>query len=215
MRVVEFHDISHWEAHGNVAPIMTPERWKQIEKLYHSALKLEPGQRTAFLKEGCPGDEALRQEVESLLAHEPQAESTIEATAQEMAGKRVQSLVGQQFGPYKILSPLGTGGMGEVYLAQDPRLERTVALKILPTEFASDRERMQRFVREARAASALKHPTWQPSTKWVNSMACSSLPWSMWRARRWRPGFKAAEIPHPVRRPADHPLPWREGIQKT
>lgn len=75
-----------------------------------------------------------------------------------MAEKRVQTLVGQQFGPYKILSPLGTGGMGEVYLAQDPRLERTVALKILPTEFASDRDWMRRFIREAKAASALEHP---------------------------------------------------------
>jgi len=142
---------------------MKPEKWQQIERLYHAALKHEPSQRAAFLQEACAGDEDLRQEVESLLAHEPQAESFIEApalqvTAQVMAGKQVQPLVGQQFGPYKILSPLGVGGMGEVYLAQDPRLERTVALKILPTELASDRDRMQRFVREARAASALKHP---------------------------------------------------------
>jgi serine/threonine protein kinase len=75
-----------------------------------------------------------------------------------MAENRAQSLVGRQVGPYKIHSLLGVGGMGEVYLAQDPRLDRTIALKILPTELASDPERIQRFIREARAASGLKHP---------------------------------------------------------
>ena len=67
-------------------------------------------------------------------------------------------MVGRQVGPYKIQSLLGVGGMGEVYLAQDPRLDRDIALKILPTELASDSDRMRRFVREAKAASALKHP---------------------------------------------------------
>ena len=75
-----------------------------------------------------------------------------------MAQNRAQSLVGRQVGPYKIHSLLGVGGMGEVYLAQDPRLDRDIALKILPTELASDPARIQRFIREARAASGLKHP---------------------------------------------------------
>ena len=137
--------------------------WQQIEKLYHSALEHEPRQREAFLREACAGDEALRREVESLLAHQPQAESFIEAPALEVAAKgmaenRAPSLVGRQVGPYKIHSLLGVGGMGEVYLAQDPRLDRAIALKILPTELASDPDRMRRFVREAKAASALKHP---------------------------------------------------------
>ena len=141
---------------------MTPERWKQIEKIYHAALEVEPKERSAFLDQACAGDAALRQEVESLLAHEQPAESFIEAPALEVLANvktenRNQSLIGRQIGPYKVLSLLGMGGMGEVYLAQDPRLERTVALKILPTELASDPERMRRFVREARAASALKH----------------------------------------------------------
>ncbi len=142
---------------------MTPQRWKQIEQLYHAALKLEPGQRAVFLQEGCAGDEDLRREVESLLAHEPQGESFIEASAlegaaQAMAEKRVQSLVGRQLGAYKILSLLGAGGMGEVYRARDTRLDRTVALKTLPGEVAADQERMRRFTREAKAASALSHP---------------------------------------------------------
>jgi serine/threonine protein kinase len=102
-------------------------------------------------------------EVESLLAHQPQAESFIEAPALEVAAKgmaqnRAQSLVGQQVGPYQIHSLLGVGGMGEVYLAQDPRLDRAIALKILPAELASDPDRIRRFTREARAASGLKHP---------------------------------------------------------
>jgi eukaryotic-like serine/threonine-protein kinase len=75
-----------------------------------------------------------------------------------MAQDQAQSLVGRQVGPYKIHSLLGVGGMGEVYLAQDPRLDRTIALKILPTELASEPARIQRFIREARAASGLKHP---------------------------------------------------------
>ncbi len=140
---------------------MTPGRWQQIEKLYNSALKREPSQRLAFLQEACAGDEALRQEVESLLAHQKEAESFIETPevrTKEMAESSAQSMVGRQIGPYKVLSLLGAGGMGEVYVAQDPGLERTIALKILPAELALDRGRMHRFTREARAASALKHP---------------------------------------------------------
>ena len=92
-----------------------------------------------------------------------QAESFIEVPALEVAAKgmaqnQAQSLVGRQVGPYKIHSLLGVGGMGEVYLAQDPRLDRAIALKILPTELASDPDRIRRFIREARAASGLKHP---------------------------------------------------------
>ena len=75
-----------------------------------------------------------------------------------MAEDRAQSLVEKRLGPYKILSLLGVGGMGKVYLAQDPRLDRTIALKILPTELASDQDLIRRFIREAKAASALKHP---------------------------------------------------------
>src|SRR4249920_1803679 len=112
---------------------MRPERWQQIEKLYHSALKQEASHRTAFLKEACAGDEDLRREVESLLAQQPQAESFIESpalevTAQAMAETRARSMVGRQLGAYKILSLLGAGGMGEVYRAKDTRLDRTVAI---------------------------------------------------------------------------------------
>ena len=128
---------------------MTPERWQQIEKLYHSALKLEANSRTAFLEEACAGDEDLRHEVESLLAQQPQAESIVEAsalgvTAQAMAEKRGQSLVGRQLGAYQILSLLGAGGMGEVYKAQDTRLNRTVAIKVLPRHLSERVDLRQR-----------------------------------------------------------------------
>jgi eukaryotic-like serine/threonine-protein kinase len=142
---------------------MTPDRWQQIEKIYHSALELAENKRSAFLEKACAGDEGLRREVESLLAQEEQAGSFIEAPALAMAAQgqaqdHAHSWAGQQMGSYKILSLLGSGGMGEVYLARDSRLDRTVALKILPAQVASDQDRMRRFTREARAASALKHP---------------------------------------------------------
>jgi len=143
---------------------MTPERWQQVENLYHLVLKQEPSSRAAFLKEACAGDEALRREVESLLAQQKHAESFIETPAVEVAAKGMVGNPAQSFGvekhigPYRVLTLLGVGGMGEVYLAYDPRLERNVALKILSAELASDAERIRRFVREAKAASALKHP---------------------------------------------------------
>jgi serine/threonine protein kinase/Tol biopolymer transport system component len=142
---------------------MTPERWQQIESLYHLVLKQGLSRRKAYLQETCAGDAELRREVESLLVQGAEAENFIERPAVEVAAslmqeKRIQSLIGHQLGSYKVLSLLGVGGMGEVYLAQDQRLERTVALKILPTELASDPDRMRRFVREAKAACSLKHP---------------------------------------------------------
>src|SRR5439155_7940607 len=142
---------------------MTPDRWQQIEKIYHSALELEESQRVAFLEKACAGDEALRQEVESLLRSERSGNSFIEEPALEVAGRifaqeNPESLLGQQLGSYQILSLLGTGGMGVVYKARDPRLKRTVAIKVLPADQVSDPERKRRFVQEARAASALNHP---------------------------------------------------------
>jgi eukaryotic-like serine/threonine-protein kinase len=142
---------------------MTPERWQQIEQLYHKALKLDSGQRAAFLQEACARDKALRVEVESLLGCEEDAKSFIEAPALEMAANvmaedRTQSMVGRQLSSYKILSLLGVGGMGEVYRARDTKLRREVALKVLPEAFADDPERVARFRREARMVAALNHP---------------------------------------------------------
>jgi serine/threonine protein kinase/lipopolysaccharide biosynthesis regulator YciM len=142
---------------------MKPEHWQQLDQVLEAALERSPDKRAAFLAEACAGDESLRQKVESLLRSEEAAEGFIETPAAPLAfgvlaDKQAHSLIGQQLGQYKILSPLGAGGMGEVYLAQDARLGRKVALKLLPAQFTFDADRVRRFEREGRAASALNHP---------------------------------------------------------
>jgi len=142
---------------------MYPERWKQVERLYYSSLEREEDQRAAFLTAACAGDDSLRREVDSLLAHQSQARDMLESPVMEIAAKiyagdQADSLIGRSLGSYELLSRLGAGGMGEVYQARDTRLDRTVALKILPAVFATDEERMRRFICEAKAASALNHP---------------------------------------------------------
>src|SRR5262249_32731337 len=142
---------------------MEPERWQQIESLYYAALDRDAAQRASFLDEACAGDEELRREVESLLAVHEQAEGflgtpALEVAAQVIAENQDQTMAGQMISHYRGLSLLGAGGMGEVYLAEDTRLGRKVALKLLPQKFTQDRERVLRFQQEARAASALNHP---------------------------------------------------------
>jgi serine/threonine protein kinase len=142
---------------------MTPERWQQIERLYHLALAREVSQRATFLEEACRGDETLRQEIESLLSHEEPANKFMDAPgmavlAQAVAQDRVGSMIGQQLGAYQILSLLGAGGMGEVYRAEDTRLDRIVAIKVLPEHLSSTPQVRERFEREAKAISSLNHP---------------------------------------------------------
>ena len=137
--------------------------WQSTEQLYHAALELQESQRAAFLEQACAGDESLRQEIESLLAREQQVENFMEEPALEVAAKRlandqVRSLVGRQIGSYKILSLLGAGGMGEVFLAQDTKLDRKVALKFLSEEIQQDPAARRRFLQEAKSAAALDHP---------------------------------------------------------
>src|SRR5262245_45390088 len=142
---------------------MTPERYKEVGQLYRAALEVEPERRAAFLVEACSRDEALRQEVESLLRFATGSGGLMDQPALDIAAKAIAEdqpwfPVGQSLGHYRILSLLGKGGMGEVYCARDTKLDRTVALKLLPVELAANQERMRRFVREAKAASALNHP---------------------------------------------------------
>src|SRR5262245_27624556 len=142
---------------------MESERWRQIESLYYAALERDATERAAFLTEACADDEELLRELESLLAVHEQAEGFMAAPALEVAARVIaedqgQTMTGQMIGHYQVLSLLGPGGMGEVYLAEDTRLGRKVALKLLPQIFTQDRERVLRFKQEARAASALNHP---------------------------------------------------------
>ena len=131
--------------------------------MYHSALGREESQRAGYLREACAGDESLRREVESLLAQEGGASGFLEAPALEAAARMFskeqgESLIGRQVGSYQILSLLGVGGMGEVYLAHDSKLRRDVAIKVLPTTFVHNSERLARFQREARMLASLNHP---------------------------------------------------------
>jgi non-specific serine/threonine protein kinase len=139
------------------------DRWATAKRIHQAALERHASQRAVFLDEACAGDEALRRQVESLLAYEEDAERFMESPALEVSARSVSDdrgsrLVGRTLTHYQVESLLGAGGMGEVYLARDPRLERAVALKILPLDLAFDADRMQRFTREAKAASALNHP---------------------------------------------------------
>jgi len=143
---------------------MKNERWQQVESLYHATLEKDPRERSAFLVHACDGDETLRREVESLLAFDAHAEQFIESPALEVAVKMMADessksiAAGDRFNQYRILSQLGAGGMGEVYLAEDTSLRRKVALKFLPVVLTKDKAHLRRFEVEARAVAALSHP---------------------------------------------------------
>jgi serine/threonine-protein kinase len=142
---------------------MNPERWQQVERLYNEALQHEGAERSAFLDEACQGDPTLRREVESLLSYDEPAKNFIEEAAiglaaRHMAEDSAAQLVGQQVGSYRILSRLGAGGMGEVYLAEDATLDRNVAIKFLSLGSQTDEQARGRLIREAQAAAKLDHP---------------------------------------------------------
>ena len=138
---------------------MTPERWQQVEEVLQSALDLPWSERATFIADLCANDQELKEEAASLLDAHEDAGNFIETPA---LAQDAHILLGdttiREVGQYSIIRALGSGGMGEVYLAQDRRLDRLVALKVLPAYFASDVQRLRRFQREARAASALNHP---------------------------------------------------------
>src|SRR6185503_18544697 len=140
---------------------MTPERWQAVDRIYHAALARDVAARATFLADACAGDDALRREVESLLAQPSRAARFMSTPAAARAGELLgndASLIGRMLGPYAIQARLGAGGMGEVYRARDTKLGRDVAIKILPRVFTNDLDRLKRFEREARVLASLNHP---------------------------------------------------------
>src|SRR3982751_2054283 len=117
---------------------MNQELWRKVEDLFHAALERAPESRQAFLDSACDGDTGLRRQVEFLLSKEERAGSFLDVPPMDdmTVSMAAGSLLNRQFGAYRIVSPLGAGGMGEVYRAHDSKLARDVAIKILPAEFA-------------------------------------------------------------------------------
>jgi tRNA A-37 threonylcarbamoyl transferase component Bud32 len=141
---------------------VTPERWRQINDLFHRALEREAADREAFLREAARDDPDLLKEVKSLLASHHTQAGFLEEPAWGVAAAMLleeDSLTGRTIGPYRVLEEIGRGGMGIVYAAEDTRLGRTVALKALPREYSHDPVRRARLTREAKAAAALSHPS--------------------------------------------------------
>jgi serine/threonine protein kinase/Tol biopolymer transport system component len=143
--------------------MITHDRWQRIKEIFQSAQELGATERLDFLNEVCGDDEAMREEVEALLTADTGNDDFLSSPAYEfaagmLADEESEFSPGQQLGRYEILCLLGAGGMGQIYLAHDPQLDRKIALKLISREFATDTRRVHRFEQEARAASALNHP---------------------------------------------------------
>ena len=143
---------------------MKAERLKKVEEIYHAALEIQPTDRKSFLVESCGEDIELLREVESLLSFNRTSDAILNSPPGALAAEMFTNkdmygdLIGKEIRHYKIIELLGRGGMGEVYLAEDTKLRRKIALKLLPPQFSTDPERKKRFVKEAWAISALNHP---------------------------------------------------------
>jgi eukaryotic-like serine/threonine-protein kinase len=141
---------------------MPDEYWENLKEIFHAALALAPDERAAYLEKASDGDPALLQAVESLLKSHEETDNFVDAPAYQAAAEMLidgaEFKAGQTVAHYRILSLLGEGGMGKVYLAEDTKLHRKVSLKFLSTTFTQDYERLRRFEQEARAISALNHP---------------------------------------------------------
>ena len=146
--------------------MISKDRWDRVESLYHAALDRDPDSRATFLDEACGDDVELRSEIDSLMKFDGSAAKFIETPAMELEAKAIAAegdsrsakLLLKEIGPYRLLSIISHGGMGDVFLGVDTRLDRKVAIKLLSTEFTADAERILRFKQEARTTSTLSHP---------------------------------------------------------
>jgi hypothetical protein len=146
---------------------MTPERWQMVREILQSAMDLRPQERDAFLDRECASDPSLRVDLDAMLSIQgkldPQflefpAAEQVRSSSSTDAGNAILA-AGTRLGPYEVEALLGAGGMGEVYRARDTRLNRTVAIKIIPRSLSTDLARLQRFEREARAIAAIQLPS--------------------------------------------------------
>jgi serine/threonine protein kinase len=141
---------------------MLEAHWENLKEIFHAALSLHPGERPSYLQQACNGDAELRKAVESLLKSHEETNHFVDTPAYQAAAEMLVDdadfKANQIVGHYRIISLLGEGGMGTVYLAEDTKLHRRVALKFLSRKFTQDEERLRRFEQEACAASALNHP---------------------------------------------------------
>lgn len=160
--------IGTWQRLGSAArslphKLLKNDSWEKLKDIFQEALERPPHLREQFLSEACGGDDEMRDEIRQLLASFDQDDEFMESpaigeVAEAIVGKRDTLKKGQRVQRYQIIEKIGAGGMGEVFLALDTELERRVALKVLPQIFAGDETRVSRFIREAKAASALNHP---------------------------------------------------------
>jgi len=142
---------------------MTPERWREVERIFHGALDRDPSMRSAYLDAACAGDADLRHDVDSLLGAHDSDERVLESSAlkhaaRDLARDAPRLSPGQRLGAYELIERIGAGGMGEVWRALDPPLRRHVAIKVLAAHYSRDPDRLRRFEQEAQAAGMLNHP---------------------------------------------------------
>jgi serine/threonine protein kinase len=138
--------------------MMTPERWREVTDMFHAAVARPSAERSQFLDNACGGDKTLHAEVVAMLAAHDGAVCAPDVPILADAGYGVELEPGGMVGPYEVHSLIGAGGMGRVYRARDSRLDRDVAVKVLPSVYATDADRLRRFEQEARASGALSHP---------------------------------------------------------
>src|SRR5262245_50470345 len=147
---------------------MDPERWKEVDRVLQAALERPAEERDVFLRQACGGDQALEGEVRALLAMQSEAGHFLDRPAMDLAAQGFTTreanssapdgpdgLIGRTVSHYRVLGTLGRGGMGVVYKAEDTRLRRLVALKVLPDALTGDAQRIARFEREARTLGSL------------------------------------------------------------